>query len=332
MIQEIILAALFLCSQTPDELLGIMKPAWNEKIGSDISEKAGIIRESEPISSFDLQQLFPAMNELSEGIDKESFNLSHLQQPSPFIRIRPGHMEQVLKKLDKQAVRTEFIPPSAIRLPNGFKVDDIFEVDKEVVVQDLSSQKIGELMNLDNQPQRITSIWDCCAASGGKSILAKDVLGDIDLSVSDVRESILVNLKKRFASAGIHQYNSFVADLSTHSPPAGQAGSPFDFIIADLPCTGSGTWSRTPEQLYFFEPPVIEKYSQIQKMIAANIIPHLKASGKLLYITCSVFKKENEDIIRFMQERFSLNVERSQILKGYDKKADTMFAAVLSRL
>src|SRR5690606_27157702 len=106
------------------------------------------------------------------------------------------------------------------------------------------------------------SVWDCCAASGGKSILAKDILKNIQLTVSDIRKSILINLEKRFASAGIKAYTAKVADLTdpsfSHSPlapserfsRAGTHHSAFDLIICDAPCSGSGTWARTPEQLY----------------------------------------------------------------------------------
>jgi 16S rRNA (cytosine967-C5)-methyltransferase len=104
----------------------------------------------------------------------------------------------------------------------------------------------------------------------------------------------------------------------------------FDIVICDAPCTGSGTWGRTPEHLYFFEEKKIAYYSGLQMNILKNVIPYLKNGGKLLYITCSVFKKENEDVISFLIENSTLKVEKMEILKGYDKKADTMFVALLS--
>jgi 16S rRNA (cytosine967-C5)-methyltransferase len=52
--------------------------------------------------------------------------------------------------------------------------------------------------------------------------------------------------------------------------------SNFELIICDAPCTGSGTWSRTPEQLYFFDEKKIEQYALLQKKIVSTIIPRLK--------------------------------------------------------
>jgi 16S rRNA (cytosine967-C5)-methyltransferase len=337
-VQQAIAVGIFLCSHEPDELLQALKPAWNEKIATTVPDKIRMINEDQETDSlFELEDLFPWKDELSEGIDKTPFALSHLQQPDLFIRIRPGFQEKVIHKLREHEIGYSFIPPSAVRLPNGFKVDDFFELDKEVVVQDMNSQRIGEFLQSVGAGVRNLSVWDCCAASGGKSIIA--------------------NLKKRFTAAGIDKYNSFIADLGStslttkHRPlatgstslttnhPSFQTNyspftlhhSPFDLIIADVPCTGSGTWSRTPEQLHYFEASRIKKYSELQKKILVNIIPHLKETGKFLYVTCSVFQKENEEIIRYILKEFPLKVEKMEILKGYDKKADTMFAALLSR-
>jgi len=60
-------------------------------------------------------------------------------------------------------------------------------------------------------------------------------------------------------------------------------------------------------------------------------LPSLKAGGFLLYITCSVFKKENEEIAAFIQEELKQNLIAIKILEGYTKKADTMFVALLQK-
>jgi 16S rRNA (cytosine967-C5)-methyltransferase len=104
-----------------------------------------------------------------------------------------------------------------------------------------------------------------------------------------------------------------------------------NLIICDAPCTGSGTWSRTPEQLYFFDEKRIERYAGLQKKIVSNVILHLKENGCFVYITCSVFKKENDEIVEFVERQFNLELIKMELLKGYDKKADTMFAALFRK-
>ena len=156
-----------------------------------------------------------------------------------------------------------------------------------------------------------------------------DMSPEIELSVSDIRESILANLKKRFAVAGIKNYKSFVIDLLSDKPAI--RNLPSEIIIADVPCSGSGTWSRTPEQLYFFEEREIERYSTLQKRIVSNAILQLQPGGTFIYITCSVFSRENEDIVTFVKEKFSLDLKQMEVLKGYDKKADSMFVALFKK-
>ncbi|HWR33416.1 MAG TPA: hypothetical protein VN451_07820, partial [Chitinophagaceae bacterium] len=159
------------------------------------------------------------------------------------------------------------------------------------------------------------------------SILAYDINPGINLTVSDVRESILNNLRKRFHVAGIKKYTAFTTDLSSS---LFQVQHPlFDTIICDAPCSGSGTWNRTPEQLHFFNPQKINEYAALQRKIVSNAVQQLKPGGHLLYITCSVFKKENEEVFNYLKEKFHLQLVKMELLKGYDLKADTMFAALL---
>jgi 16S rRNA (cytosine967-C5)-methyltransferase len=201
------------------------------------------------------------------------------------------------------------------------KVEDLFTPDKEVVIQDYSSQRIAEFIPGGKW------FWDACAASGGKSILVHDLLPGIDITVSDIRESILRNLQQRFRQAGVHPYRSFIADLTRSDSGLYDGTLPYDLVLADVPCTGSGTWSRTPEELYFFNPRKILTYSAAQKAIIGNIVPRLAPGTKLVYSTCSVFKKENEEMAALIQEKFGARAEMENLLKGYDLKADTMFAA-----
>ena len=59
---------------------------------------------------------------------------------------------------------------------------------------------------------------------------------------------------------------------------------------------------------------------------------HLKPGGYLMYITCSVFKKENEEVVTYMRQTLKLELIQVKLLKGYNLNADTMFAALLRKL
>lgn len=353
-VEERILAGLFLCNDSPHDLLQYFKPHWNENAARPLEQKIAVCRHSG--IGFQPTDIFPWKEELSEGIDHTSFCLSFLRQPDLFLRIRPGHEEEVLRRLAQQPAAYEFIPPFTLRLPNGFKVEELFTPDKEIVIQDYSSQRMAPFLQLQNTysphsqpgdlskdrpaitPAPTLSVWDACAASGGKSLLAWDLNLSIDLTVSDIRESILHNLRHRFRQAGIKNYQAFIADLTAPGPIGGEpvAGSstyhslltthPFDLIIADVPCSGSGTWSRTPEELYFFDPGKISCYNEWQKKIVLNAVPYLSKGAYLVYSTCSVFKKENEEMVGLIRQSSRLQPDRMDWIKGYDEKADSMFA------
>ncbi|MBI5856051.1 MAG: Fmu (Sun) domain-containing protein [Sphingobacteriales bacterium] len=325
-IEERILKGLFLCSTQSNEILAALKPEWNDKIHLPAPDKFSILNARDSMPG-----LFPWTNELSGGIDPKKFAESFLIQPDLFLRIRPHHAEAVLLKLSKTGINYEFIPPFSIRLPNNFKVENYFEINREVVVQDYSSQRIAEFLFPGQTGTVRPAVWDCCAGSGGKSILAKDILGDIDLTVSDVRESILLNLQSRFRKAGINNYQNFVADLSQENTQYSIINNQYSTILADVPCSGSGTWGRTPEQLYYFDEKKINEYAALQQKIVSNAAKHLKPGGHLLYITCSVFKKENEEMVNLIKQKLHLESEKTELLKGYDMKADTMFVALFKK-
>lgn len=322
--EERILLAAFLCTTTQNDILSELKPEWKDNITAGIAEKLQHIGYP-----FSIDNIFPWQDELSDGIDAKAFALSHLIQPDLFLRVRPGYNEQVEQKL--RQVNIDFTLPAedCIALANNTKIDALLILNKEVVVQDYSSQRIAEFLELTKHKTQNSklSVWDCCAASGGKSILAKDILGNIDLTVSDIRASIIHNLKQRFAAAGIKQYHSFVADLTSSKSEIRNLKS--EIIIADVPCSGSGTWGRSPEQLHYFTAEKITYYSNLQKQIIRNVLPHVKQGGYLLYITCSVFKKENEEMVDFILTNSSFQLIKKEVLVGYDKKADTMFGALL---
>jgi 16S rRNA (cytosine967-C5)-methyltransferase len=79
-----------------------------------------------------------------------------------------------------------------------------------------------------------------------------------------------------------------------------------------------------------FNPQKIEFFQKLQKSIAQNVVKYLKSGKPLIYITCSAFKAENEDVVDFLIKEVGLKLEESKVLKGYEHKADTMFVARLS--
>jgi 16S rRNA (cytosine967-C5)-methyltransferase len=151
---------------------------------------------------------------LSEGIDHENFCFSFLIQPNLFLRLRPRREKIVQEKLLKSGIDFRIVTDTCLALANASKIDEIIELDIEAVVQDQNSQRTAEFIKSEiSHFKSEISVWDCCAGSGGKSIMTFDLDPKIKFAVSDTRESILATLKNRFANAGIKSYKSFIADL-----------------------------------------------------------------------------------------------------------------------
>ncbi|RYZ20509.1 MAG: Fmu (Sun) domain protein [Chitinophagaceae bacterium] len=273
----------------------------------------------------DLLPAFPLLGHLSPEIDTAAFLRAQLEQPDLFLRTRPGRHAPVRQKLEAAGIAFSECAPDCLALPNGSKIDEVIAIDADAVVQDRNSQRVLDSLVEILEPGKAFSLWDCCAASGGKSILAADRFPKVQLTASDVRESILHNLRKRFGRAGITRYRSFVADVgaSTFSFP-----HQFDVVLCDAPCSGSGTWGRTPEQLTYFTEDRIAYYASLQRRIAVNALQQVKKGGYFLYATCSVFAAENEMNAALLQKESGLSLVDARYYRGYDQKADTLYAAL----
>ena len=312
----------FLCNDTSSLIIERYFPDLVPKITFPSAAKLTLIQELFP--AFKLEDLFDFEAVLSADIDREAYLNAFFVQPELFIRVQENHAQDILAKLQIAGVPVQEISASTLALPNGTKLEKILPEEKGYQVQDLSSQKTGAFF----QPKPEEYWWDCCAASGGKSLLLHHLEPEIRFLVSDVRENSLHNLDKRFRAAGIKKYQKMVLDLTQNNDSQLQHNA-FDGIVLDAPCSGSGTWSRTPEMLSQFEESKLAHYAKLQRAIAANVVQYLKSGQPLIYITCSVFQQENEDAVAFMRQSLDLELEEMKLVMGYHEKADTMFVARL---
>lgn len=294
------------------------------------TENRHLKRLIEPFASdkIDLnrESLFPFDIDISDGISKDSWLDSMLNQPKLFLRIRKDK-DKVAAVLEEESTPHEWINDDCLALPNGTPVHDWFP-DYVYVVQDASSQQTGKHFTT----QAHEHWWDSCAGAGGKSLQLKDIEPLTDLTVSDTRKTILENLKERFRI-----YSHIVPETIKVNVANENAleqtlkDKKFDNIICDVPCTGSGTWARTPEQLYYFNPNALLEFTERQKNIAVNTAKYLKPNGKLYYITCSIFREENEAVAEHIDQHTSLVKETSKLINGIDIMADSMYISIFRK-
>ena len=311
----------FLCESGSD-LVSLYRPELALQINQSLPAKINLLKST---VGFNVHDVFPFTEYLSDDIDTEQFVISHFTQPNLFIRIKRGHEDYVTQALEKKEVNYKTIKPYTLALPNGFRMQDFPSLIGKYEVQDLSSQHTIEFMNA----QAGESWWDACAASGGKALMLLDKYPNTNLLVSDIRLSILRNLNERFEQANVKApKRQKIMDLTTDTQSI-LGEETFDGIILDVPCSGSGTWGRTPEMIQHFSREKLDEFATLQKNIASNVIKHLKKGAPLVYMTCSVYAEENENMVRYLVDQFGLQIEKMELIKGYQNCADSMFAARL---
>ncbi|MBS3914267.1 MAG: hypothetical protein KG003_07185 [Bacteroidetes bacterium] len=180
------------------------------------------------------------------------------------------------------------------------------------------------------------NVWDCCCGAGGKSLYISQFYKNANLFCTDKRNNILENLKLRYQECELPLPQIHTMDLESEhmilqfndmdiSPEF------FDCIVADVPCSGSGTWRHTPEMAHFFDSEKINYYAEKQQNIVKHALPYLKPGGQLIYITCSVFDAENDSNIQRIAKENNLEISAREYTGGLHSDCDYIYRAILKK-
>ncbi|MBS0624116.1 MAG: RsmB/NOP family class I SAM-dependent RNA methyltransferase [Verrucomicrobia bacterium] len=192
-------------------------------------------------------------------------------------------------------------------------------------VQDEASQLVASLV----QTQPKDQVLDYCAGAGGKSLaFAHHMASGGQLYLHDVRPAILDQARKRFKRAGIQN----VQFLEPGHPQLERLKGKLDWVLVDVPCSGTGTLRRHPDQKWKFTLTWLEGLIHLQRQIVEQTLPFLKPTGKLVYATCSILKKENEEQREYFLKNLPLisygNIFQSHPAIG---EKDGFFACIFQR-
>lgn len=263
----------------------------------------------------------------SEGIAPIEYAIAMEQAASVFIRLPERRAEALQNELDKSGIRTE-----RTDVPGAWKVSSQAALnawtDKgRFYVQDLSSQRVLEILP-DLKPKRI---WDVCSGAGGKSLLLQERYPNANHWASDVRPQILESLSRRFYMLGRPIPQCVVWDGTTSALPQGIAPQSMDVVLCDVPCSGSGTWRRNPEQAFAFTVKNLEGIPEKQLQILTRASDAVLPSGCLIYLTCSVFADENEAVCQRFISQAPFTLQAHGFLNCWNAGGDVLFYSVLRR-
>jgi 16S rRNA (cytosine967-C5)-methyltransferase len=270
--------------------------------------------------------------ELGELKTKELLHEMDVQAPV-FLRTNRLKIsrDQLLRKLSEEGFSAEACSDSevAIRLIERKNVfsskcfqSGFFEV------QDIGSQQIAPLLG----PKPGSRVVDACAGAGGKSLHLADLMQNRGKILSlDIHQWKLDELHRRFRRAGV---DIIETRLIESSKTIKRLHDSADFLLLDVPCSGSGVLRRNPDTKLRYTKEEHQRLCQLQQEILQSYSKMLRQGGVMVYSTCSVFPSENENqVMRFLEgQKGDWNLDSQQTILPTQKGADGFYMARLSKL
>jgi len=188
-----------------------------------------------------------------------------------------------------------------------------------VELQDAASQAVVDLLPLVPKMR----VLDYCAGGGGKS-LAMAARCALEMFAHDADPARLSDLPQRAARAGATVRLLDARNIASKGP--------FDLVLADAPCSGSGSWRRAPEAKWHLTPDRLAELCAVQDRILDDAARHVGPQGVLAYATCSLLTEENEDrTAAFLARHPEWRCIRKKRFSPLDG-ADGFFGALFSRV
>lgn len=207
-------------------------------------------------------------------------------------------------------------------LPCAYKVsgtDDLARLpyykEGAFVVQDVSSMLAVAAVGIEDYVKHAKSeggceavrVLDLCAAPGGKSMLMADLLEkcDVDYEIlsRDVSAGKVALMQENLDRCGLRNVSVGVGDaVQRDEALVGTA----DIVIADVPCSGLGVIGKKRDIKYRITPETVEELTVLQRQILTVAVSYLKPGGRLLFSTCTINRKENEDNFAWLRDERKL--------------------------
>jgi 16S rRNA (cytosine967-C5)-methyltransferase len=229
--------------------------------------------------------------------DKTAQELQSLNQRAPLtVRLNSlrGKQEDTAKELAELGFQPTRYSPLGYTsdAPVALQNLSLFR-DGKIEIQDEGSQLAMLLAGAKPGMQVI----DLCAGAGGKTLgLAAEMANKGQIYAFDIEIKRLTELGRRVQRAGVRSVQAAVlpADTKGRAALLQSLWGKIDRVILDLPCSGTGTWRRSPDGRFRLTKEKLKGYLEAQKALLAEGAGLVKTGGRMVYITCSLLKSEGE--------------------------------------
>lgn len=267
------------------------------------------------------------------------------QKPNLYVRTNTLKIsrDELIEKLSKEGIKCTKVNgiDEAIMVQNLKNIENnsLFK-SGYFTIQDISSMLVGKITN----PEKNSNVLDICSAPGGKTTHVATIMENTGKVVArDVFEHKLKLIKytvNRLGLTNVDVEDKDALKLDTNSIDK------FDYVLADVPCSGLGIIKRKPE-IKFKEKNELSELPTIQSNILKNASKYVKVNGTLIYSTCTIHDEENINVIeKFLKENENfelvpienINIDLDNQEKGYIKiypnihGMDGFFIAKLKRV
>ena len=194
-------------------------------------------------------------------------------------------------------------------------------------IQDISAGLTAKIL----APKKGEYVLDACSAPGGKTTYLAELMENQGrIEAWDVHEHRTKLVEKNANRLGVSIVQTKVCDATIYDE---KLNNTFDKILLDVPCLGIGVIKRKPDIKWQRKPEDMDEIINIQKKILKNCSKYLKKGGYLVYSTCSIFRKENEEIIfEFLSKNDEFEIFENNVVNFLpDEEKDGFFICKLRK-
>lgn len=280
-------------------------------------------RKPEGSEAFDCPDWLEPRMRISLG-DRFEPVMSLMQHRAPvFLRVNTTRLtrEDAVKVLADEGIiaRPHVLAKTALEVVEGARKIHSSRpyVAGLIELQDAASQAVVEMLPLEDG----MSVLDLCAGGGGKT-LAMAARARLRLFAHDAEVRRMADLPQRAERARVQ----------VRIVPRPEAEGPFDLVLADVPCSGSGSWRRDPEGKWALTPERLSDLLIMQAGIMDRAARLVRTGGVLAYATCSLLDEENHgQVAAFLHRNRDWSLQEERGFTPLDG-GDGFYGAVLRRV
>lgn len=255
-------------------------------------EKFARDRFKDPVATFDHPRWWINRVTAQYGADAPDILRAGLTRPPMHLRVNPrrSSVESYLGALAGPGMSARAVGVDGILLESPVAVGVLPHFSEgHVSVQDLGAQQAMRLLAARDGMR----VLDACAAPGGKAAHLLEH-HKLDLTALDSDKMRLVRVTDNLKRLGLE---AKVIHADAKQTASWWDGKPFDRIMLDAPCSGSGVTRRHPDIRWIRRESDLKSFQRAQAELLGALWPCLAPGGLMLYITCSIFSDENQDVV-----------------------------------